>query len=296
MRHVAKSIVLACAAVLVAAAPPPQSSKQIVDAAPAAAWRTIAPDDLLVMQLAGGQRVVIQLAPTFAPIHVANVRRLAHAGYWHQASIVRVQDNYVVQWAATDPPKTLPPGVVALPPPEYERPATETTIRPLPYRDAYAPTVGYADGWPVASDGTKVWLTHCYGMVGVGRDLPPDTGTGAELYAVIGQPLRHLDRNIPVIGRVLEGMPALSSLPRGAAELGFYASPAQRIPISLITLAADLPPQTRPRYEIMRTDSPAFAAYLDARANRRDAFFVRPAGAVDLCNAPVPVRAIAGPH
>jgi peptidylprolyl isomerase len=40
----------------------------------------------------------------------------------------------------------------------------------------------------------------------------------------------------------------------------------------------------------MRSDAPAFAAYTGARANRRVAFFVRPAGAVDLCNAPVPVR------
>jgi peptidylprolyl isomerase len=99
-----------------------------------------------------------------------------------------------------------------------------------------------------------------------------------------------------LIGRVLDGMPALASLPRGTAELGFYANPAQRVPITSITLAADLPVQIRPAYEVMRTASPAFAAYLDARANRRDPFFVRPAAAVDLCNAPVPVRSAGGQH
>jgi peptidylprolyl isomerase len=289
-----KSLLLA-AAVLLAAAGPPRSAQQIIDAAPAAAWHAIAAEDLLVMRLATGQRVVIELAPSFAPVHVANIRRLAQAGYWNQASIVRVQDNYVVQWSA-DHPAPLPPGVVPAPPPEYQRPATPSAIRPLPYPDAYAPTVGYLDGWPVASDGKAVWLTHCYGMVGVGRDLPPDTGSGAELYAVIGQPPRHLDRNIALIGRVLDGMPALASLPRGTAELGFYANPAQRVPITSITLAADLPVQIRPAYEVMRTASPAFAAYLDARANRRDPFFVRPAAAVDLCNAPVPVRSAGGQH
>jgi peptidylprolyl isomerase len=29
---------------------------------------------------------------------------------------------------------------------------------------------------------------------------------------------------------------------------------------------------------------------VNARANRHDDFFIRPAGGVDICNAPVPVR------
>jgi peptidylprolyl isomerase len=40
----------------------------------------------------------------------------------------------------------------------------------------------------------------------------------------------------------------------------------------------------------MDTGAPAFAAYVKARANRKDDFFIRPAGGVDLCNAPVPIR------
>ena len=44
-----------------------------------------------------------------------------------------------------------------------------------------------------------------------------------------------------------------------------------------------------PRYEVLRSESPAFAAYLKARANRTG-FFVRQAGATDLCNVQVPVR------
>src|SRR3546814_5576612 len=38
------------------------------------------PDALLVMTVEGGKRVVIQLAPDFAPAHVANIRALARAG------------------------------------------------------------------------------------------------------------------------------------------------------------------------------------------------------------------------
>ncbi|MCP6473599.1 peptidylprolyl isomerase, partial [Klebsiella pneumoniae] len=87
------------------------------------------------------------------------------------------------------------------------RALTGLAHRPLGYPDAYAPATGHAAGWPIGYDETRgaAWLTHCYGSVGVGRDLAPDTGTGGELYAVIGHAPRHLDRNIAVIGRVIEG-------------------------------------------------------------------------------------------
>ena len=273
-----------------AAAPAVPTPNQIIDAAPPSAWRPVAADDLLVMDLGSGQRIAIELADVFAPVHIANIRRLARAGWWDGASIVRVQDDYVVQWSRSEGSRPPPPGFVEHPPAEYDRPSGGLAIRPLGGRDAYAPGVGHVDGWPVAGDGERVWLTHCYGMVGVGRDMPPDTGDGAELYAVIGQAPRQLDRNIALVGRVLDGMPVLAALPRGTGDLGFYVAPGQRVPIRRVRVAADLPPAERPGYQVMRSDAPAFAAYVDARANRRDAFFVRPAGGVDVCNAPVPIR------
>ena len=276
-----------------AAAPPSPllAPGEIVAAAPAGAWRPVAPDNLLLIDLANGAHVAIELAPDFAPVHVANIRTLVRAGWFDGSAVVRVQDNYVVQWAGADEARPLPAGVIAHPPAEYDRPLAGLALRPLGSPDAYAARVGHADSWPVASDGTRAWLAHCYGMVGVGRDMPPDTGSGVELYGVIGQAPRHLDRNIALVGRIVGGIEALSSLPRGTGDLGFYTDPAQRLGIRRIRIAADLPAAERPRYAVLRSDSAAFAAYVDARANRRDAFFVRPAHGVDLCNAPVPVRA-----
>ena len=277
---------------LLAAAPPPaaKSPGEIVAAAPASAWRAVKPDDLMLMDLANGGHVAIELAPAFAPAHVANIRALVRGHWFDGNAIVRVQDNYVVQWGGADEKKPLPAGVSTHMPAEYERPRSGLAIRPLGSRDAYAAQVGHADGWPVASDGKQAWLPHCYGMVGVGRDMPPDTGTGAELYTVIGQAPRHLDRNITVVGRIVDGIEALTALPRGTGNLGFYTSPAQRLAITRARIASDMPDAERPRYQVMRNEDPAFAAYIDARTNRRDAFFVRPAGAVDICNAPVPTR------
>ncbi len=289
MRHVAPLLVVALTAA--APAPPPKTPSEIVAAAPPGAWKTIPADDLLVVQLGSGARVVIQLAPAFAPVHVGNIRALARAGWWDKAAIYRVQDNYVVQWGKNESNDPLPAAVVAKPPSEYARSTRGLSIKPLGYADAYAPRAGYALGWPIGyspKTGTAN-LVHCYGYVGVGRDLSPDTGTGGELYAVIGHAPRHLDRNIAVIGRVISGIEAMSSLPRGTEALGFYKERSQDVPITWAKLASDLAGD-RPSFQYLDTGSSAFAAYVRARANRKDDFFIRPAGGVDLCNAPVPVR------
>ena len=284
-------LLLAAALLAPATSPKPLTPPDIVAAAPASAWRAIPPEDLLVIDLKAGQRIVIQLAPNFAPVHVANIRALARARWWDGAAIYRVQDNYVVQWGHNDDRK-LPAGIVAKPPAEYARTLTGLAFKPFPYRDSYASRVAYASGWPVAIDQGTASLTHCYGYVGVGRDLDPDTGTGGELYAVIGHAPRQLDRNIAIVGRVVSGIEAMSSLPRGTEALGFYKDRSSDIPIASTRLAADLPAAERPSFEMLNTASPSFAAYLHKRANRQDDFYRRPAGGVDICNAPVPVRPI----
>ena len=279
---------------LIAAAPAakPKTPSEIVTAAPRADWREIAAEDLVVFELGGDRKVVMQLAPSFAPVHVANIRALAKGGWWDGAKIYRVQDNYVVQWGNNESERPLPQGVVAKPPAEYHRARKGLSIVPLGSPDAYAPAAGFAGGWPVAYDpkaGTAN-LAHCYAMVGVGRDLSPDTGTGGELYAVIGHAPRHLDRNIALVGRIVSGFEAMSSLPRGTEALGFYKDRSSDVPIVRARLAADLPAGERPRFEYLM--GPSFAAYLNARKNRQDDFFIRPAGGADLCNVNVPVRPV----
>ena len=293
-RPVMRRLALLALLPLIAAAPAPQpkTPSEIVTSAPRADWQEIAAEDLLVFELAGDRKVVMQLAPTFAPIHVANIRALAKAGWWDGAKIYRVQDNYVVQWGNNESEKPLPAAVVAKPPAEYHRARKGLSIVPLGSPDAYASAAGFAGGWPVAYDpkaGTAN-LAPCYATVGVGRDLSPDTGTGGELYAVIGHAPRHLDRNIALVGRIVSGFEAMSSLPRGTEALGFYKERSSDVPIARARLAADLPAAERPRFEYLT--GPSFAAYLHARKNRQDDFFIRPAGGADLCNVNVPVRAV----
>jgi peptidylprolyl isomerase len=287
-------MVIGGAVLLGAAAPPkkPLTPNDVVASAPASAWSEIPAADLLLIDLAGERRVVVQLAPQFAPAHVRNIRALARATWWQGAAVYRVQDNYVAQWGLGDKEKTFPADVTQRPPHEYWRSLKGVSPRPLGAPDPYAGAAGFWSGWPVAYDARRGWaaLPHCYGYVGVARSLAPDTGSGSELYAIIGHAPRQLDRNIAVAGRVIEGIEHLSSLPRGSEALGFYKDPAQHVSISSVRLAITVAEADRPRFEVMDVKSASFSTYLRLRANRSDDFYRVPAGGVDLCNVPVPVR------
>ncbi len=282
------------------AADKPSSMQELLEASKPGDWRNLDPARTLYVDLASG-RVVIELAPEFAPAHVANIRAMAKAGYWNGLSINRSQDNFVVQWGdpATDDSarKPLPKTAKAKLPAEFTRSSKNIPFTPLPDVDGWARQVGFSDGFPIGLDTTDstAWLAHCYGMVGAGRDTPADSSTGAELYVVTGQSPRQLDRNITSVGRVVQGMELLSVLPRGTGPLGFYETPEQRVAIQSIRLAADLKPAERLKLQVLRTDTPLFTALVEARRNRHDDFYKRPAGHIDLCNVPLPVRTVPEP-
>jgi len=289
-------LVFAVAANAADAPPKGKTMADVLAAAKPSDWRTPDPDSTLYLDLAAG-RVVIELAPAFAPLHAKNIETLAHEHYFDGLAILRVQDNFVTQWGDPDsdkPDKAKPLGTASKTlAPEFERAIGDLQFTALPDSDVYAPEVGFSNGMPAARDkkSGKAWLAHCYGMIGAGRDTAVDSGPGTELYVVIGHAPRQLDRNIAVVGRVVQGMELLSALPRGTGALGFYEKPEQRLAIKSVRLAADVPAAERTNIEILRTDTQTFADLVEARRNRRDDWYKVPAGRIDLCNVPIPVRA-----
>ncbi|MEO6432518.1 MAG: peptidylprolyl isomerase [Sphingomicrobium sp.] len=264
---------------------------EIVAAAASSEWKSIAAHDLLVIDLAPGKRIVLQLAPKFAPVHVSNIRALAKSGYWAGASVYRVQDNYVAQWGNNESEKPWPTGVDPTPPKEYQRRLKGLRVKPLGFADSYAPAAGFVDGWPIAYSPKRGWATlaHCYSTVGAGRGME-DSGSGGELYAIIGHATRHMDRNLAIVGRVIEGIDLLSSLPRGTEALGFYKEKSAFVPIASVRLASDMPAAERPSFEVMDTNSRSFAHYVRVRGHRDDDFYRVSAKGTDLCNVQVPIR------
>lgn len=272
-------------------AAPPRTMSEILAATAPADWRALDPANTLYLQLPQG-RVVIELAPAFAPAHAANLRTLVRARYFDGLAIIRSQDNFVVQWGDADGKRSLGDAQARLPPEFTARIGPDVPFEALPDSDGYAPQVGFSQGFPAARDTARgeTWLAHCYGMVGAGRANEPDSGNGAELYVVTGHAPRQLDRNIALVGRVVKGMELLSALPRGSGPLGFYERPEQYVPIAGLLLAADVPAAERERLEVMRTDTASFRALVEARRNRRDDWYLVPAGYIDLCNVPIVAR------
>jgi len=280
----------------------PLTMADVIAASKPADWHGLDPQDTLYLELASG-RVVMELAPAFAPNHVANIKTLVHEKYFDGLAILRLQDNYVVQWGdphadarAQDPdqPRSLGTAQAKLKA-EFTIPLSKgLPFTLLPDRDGYAAQTGFSGDFPAARDVNKnrAWLTHCYGTIGVGRDADVDSGGGNELYVVIGASPRWLDRNITVVGRVVQGMELLSSLPRGTGALGFYEKPEQHVPITSIRLAADVSANERSNLEVLRTDTPTFAALVESRRNRRDDWYKVPAGYIDVCSVPIPVRTV----
>ena len=292
----AAAMVMAGAVVSEAAAQEPQAPTiaSVMEATTAADWRALDPEHTLYLELATG-RVVIELLPAMAPAHAANVKALAREGYFDGLTINRVQDNYVVQWgdaAEGDARREIKTAKRTLPA-EFDVPIDpKMPFAPSPDPDTYAAQTGWSHGFPVARDPVsgRMWMTHCYGTLGTARGNEADSGGGTQLFVVTGHAPRHLDRNDTAFGRVVHGIERLSTLPRGTGPLGTYERAGQRVPIRQVRVAADVPEAERTRLEVMRTDTPAFAQYVEARRTRAEEWFKYRASRIEVCNVPVPVR------
>ena len=291
-----RCIVLATFAVALvlatAVADEPPTTAGVLSAAQASDWRELDQSRALYLFLDAGV-VVFELAPQFAPRHIENIRRLVADRYFDGLAILRSQDNYVVQWG--DPAA----GSAAARPlgdasrrlePEFFRPRAGLQVTAIDSADAYADEVGFADGFPVGSDGDRAWLTHCYGMLGAGRDNDPYSGSGAELYVVTGHSPRHLDRNVTLLGRAVHGIEHLSSLPRGTGDLGSYTDASRQVPVRRMRFGDELDVDERVRLDLLRTDTTTFERLVTARRQRHEPWFADRAGRIEICNVPLPVR------
>lgn len=277
-------------------AKPKASMSDILKASSPNDWRPLNPENTLYVELDKG-RVIIELAPDFAPKHAANIKLLVRENYFDGLAIVRSHDNYVAQWADPDEDDVSKRRAVKTAKRQIEPEFTVKYANNLPFTrlpdiDGYAPQVGHANGFAAGRDPKKgsAWLAHCYGSVGVARGNEVNSGDGTSLYVVTGHAPRQLDRNITVVGRVRQGIELLSSLPRGTGPLGFYEKAEERTPVKAVRMAADVPLAERTPLEILRTDTPTFKAVVEAQRNRGGDWYKVAAGHIELCNVPIPVR------
>jgi peptidylprolyl isomerase len=256
---------------------------QILDSAPAEDWRSVDPENMLLMDLPQGL-VVIEMRPDFAPNHVQRIKELARAGFYNGLNFHRVIEGFVAQGG--DPKGdgsggSDKPDLKA----EFERDTEEVHNFTVIGRDRVAARVGFADGVPVAAQPeslrsfredrkVELWGLHCPGMMSMARKTEPDTAN-SQFFLLIGDSRLSLDRRYSLWGWIIDGFENTRRIARGEP-------PDRPTPIMRVRIGADLPAAQRPNVQIMKTDSETFKKWLDASGAVKDGF-VR-----DMCAVKAP--------
>ena len=247
--------------------------------------------ELVYMETARGL-IVIQLTDLQSPNAYKQIKSLVKEGFYDGLEFYRVFEGFVAQGGEeelakqenyiskkTNHNKTL------------DAEFTQSYQRPLPFQVVQspallAPETGYWFGFPAGRDSKtkEQWLLHCPGAFALARDLEPDTAT-TEFYIVIGQAPRHLDRNMSVIGRVVDGMSVAQSMPRGTRKTnGVIKDNAKKTAILTARMGDQLPVEQQIPFMIENTKSEEFLARLNKAKHNTGPFLVYPGtGNLDVC-------------
>lgn len=267
-----------------AAAPPAAPAKPAGPAAPGAAdWRTPDPSNILVIDTNKG-RIIVEMVPEAAPLHVAQIRALAHENFYDGLRFFRVIDKFMDQ---TGDPQNNGQGGSSKP----NIPAEFTFRRgsDLPFvmaADQTVAEIGFVKSLPVESQSMMLgaltkdqkvtaWSLYCQGVMGMARDENPDSGNSQ--FFLMRYPYPSLEKKYTAWGRVISGLDVVRAIKTG--------EPVEQ-PQDLmehVRLLADLPEKDRPKVRVIDPKGPWFKAEI-AR--------VRAAKGADFtaCDVDIPVE------
>ena len=258
------------------------------------AWRDLDPENTLYIETPHG-RIVVEMAPEFAPNHVERMKTLARDQFYDFLVWHRVIDGFMAQGGGA---RGNPNHGTDLPLLEAEfntRRGAELPISELqnrvinPGNGTQSARAGFWHGFPAGTqtiaaaaltgDGqVNSWLLHCTGAAAMARTSDPNSA-GSQFYLTRGN-AEHLNAIYTVWGRVRVGQDAVDAMRVGTLgqDPGFVPDT-----IDSMRVAADLPEDERTHVQVIDTDSTAFTAYLDSLRNA--------AGELpDVCEIPVPTR------
>ncbi|HEX8661770.1 MAG TPA: peptidylprolyl isomerase [Brevundimonas sp.] len=255
------SMALLAAGLPAAAQPPAQT--------PAAEWRAIAPENLLVIDTAKG-RIVVELDPVVAPLSVARIRTLADQGFYDGLKFHRVIPGFMAQ---TGDPLGTGAGGSELPDVagefQFRRGRDLGFVNLIP-----APTgqLGIAGSMAVltqpdaqmmvtADFKTAAQALFCPGVAGMARNQDPN-GANSQFFLMTG-PNENLNGLYTPFGRVLSGLDVVKALKAGnEANNGQVTDPDV---MTQVRTAAAMPEGQRPTARVMTPRSPAFAALVEQK-------------------------------
>lgn len=269
------------AALMTASAPAAQT--------PDAGWRTIAPENLLIIDTAKG-RILVELDPRIAPQSVERVRTLADRGFYDGLKFHRVIENFMAQ---TGDPMGTGEGGSDLP----DIPGEFTFRRGR--ADGFTPVVpgspmqlGLIGSMPVetqpdaqmmitADFKTPATPQFCPGVAGMARNNEPNTANSQ--FFLMSGPRASLNGQYAAFGRVVIGLDVVRAL-----KIGPQARNGQVTDPDVMTrarTAAALPAAERPSVRVMTPANPAFAARIEEARTAAGARFT-------VCDAQPPAELV----
>ncbi len=268
--------------------PPPAPTPQTTIAA--TEWRAVPAENLLVIDTTRG-RILLELTPEVAPLHVERIKLLARRGFYDNVPWHRVIDWFMAQTG--DP---LGNGEGQSPYPDLKAEFTFRRDATMPFAAAAEPMgarVGFFHSLPVQTqpdaafaqtgDG-KVhgWGLYCPGVAGMARDEGNDTANSQ--FFIMRQAYPALDKRYTIWGMTVSGLEVVRALQVGDGDNGMM-SQARPDRMTRVRVAADIPAAERPTVEVLAHDSARFRALVDeARATRGADFSV--------CDVTLPVQVV----
>lgn len=266
----------------VPAGAPAQSATQTPPPTPAgltaADWRTVEPENLLVIDTSKG-RVLVELEPRVAPNHVVRVRTLADQGFYDGLKFHRVIGGFMAQ---TGDPLGTGLGSSDLPDIALEaafRRGRDTAFLPVPNSGGTA-LRGLVGAVPVTTQpDAQMMITadmrveaqtlFCPGVAGMARSSDPNSAN-SQFFLMMGENAA-LNGGYTVFGAILIGREVVQSLKRGSDAADGAVTDNADIIVRARTAAA-MPASERPTVRVMDTRGPGFAALIEstraARGNR----------------------------
>jgi peptidylprolyl isomerase len=248
-------------------------------------WRTLSPENTLIMETESG-RIIFELAQAFSPQHVKHIKELVRSNFYNGLSFYRVIDGFVVQGGDMEGLRKIPLAQKTMKA-EFERDLKkDLSFTLVQSPDLLAEQTGFVDGFAVgrSTSEKKEWLLTCPGVVNLARSEDPNSGT-TDFAIMIGQAPRHLDRNMSIWGRIIDGMEHLNLIKRGDKKQGgVIKDMTERSKIVKMTIAADLPKAEQPIIQIENTNTSEFKEKVANRRKRAaDFFFHKGNGNLDIC-------------
>jgi len=241
-------------------------------------WRTVAPENLLVIDTSKG-RIVVELDPRVAPRHVERIRTLADRGFYDGLKFHRVVPGFMAQ---TGDPEGTGRGGSELPdmPAEFQfRRGRDSGFQVVDAGQAVQmgvigsmPVVTQPDAqmFVTADMKTGAQALFCPGVAGMARSGDNVNSANSQFFLMM-EATEVLNGAYTPFGRVLQGMDVITSLNAGTeANNGEVANPDI---MTRARTAAAMPEGQRPTARVMDTRSPAFAALVAQTRTARGAAF-----------------------